>query len=424
MTSKQVNPSATWRGRAGEVVLLMVAPLMVLTALVAEAGRVTVTNVVATQRPYEPLVDITYDLLNPSGGVHTVLLHASTNSGATYSLSCTTFSGAVGVGVTTGANNQVVWFAAGDLAATSTAFARVQVTAMEGTNNYCIIDVAGGPDAANYPVSYQATAPPLDDTHKTSKIVLRKIPAGSFVMGSPTNELGRESDETQHTVTLTKDFYIGIYEITQAQYSNVMGANPSYFTQGTHAPTRPVEQVSWNMVRGGTWPGGTPTGTTFMGKLQSKTGLAFDLPTEAQWEYACRASTTKALNNNTNLQNTEQDPNMDILGRYYYNGGSNYTNDAVNGGSAACGSYLVNQWGLYDMHGNAWEWCLDWYAAYSGDATDPEGPATTPVWPRRVIRGGAWIYEASSCRSAYRYLNTVDYASSRYDFRVALPAGQ
>jgi len=204
----------------------------------------------------------------------------------------------------------------------------------------------------------------------------------------------------------------------------VMGANPSYFTQGTHAPTRPVEQVSWNMVRGGTWPGGTPTGTTFMGKLQSKAGLAFDLPTEAQWEYACRASTTKALNNNTNLQSTEQDPNMDILGRYFYNGGSNYTSDAVSGGSAACGSSLVNQWGLYDMHGNVWEWCLDWYAAYSGDATDPEGPATTPAWPRRVLRSGAWIYEASRCRSAYRYLNTTDYASSRYGFRVALPAGQ
>ena len=404
--------------------LFLLLAVLALGTFTAIAGPVTVTNVTAHQRPATSLVDIAYDLLNPSGGVHTVLLYASTNAGATYSLPCTNFSGAVGAGVTTGANQQVVWFAAGDLAAVSTAVARVQVTAMEGTNNYCIIDVAGGPDAANYPVSYQATAPPLDDTHKTSKIVLRKIPAGSFVMGSPTNELGRESDETQHTVTLTKDFYIGIYEITQAQYSNVMGANPSYFTQGSHAPTRPVDQVSWNMVRGGTWPGGTPTGTTFMGKLQSKTGLAFDLPTEAQWEYACRASTTKALNNNTNLQNTEQDPNMDILGRYFYNGGSNYTSDAVNGGSAACGSYLVNQWGLYDMHGNAWEWCLDWYAAYSGDATDPEGPATTPVWPRRVIRGGAWIYEASRCRSAYRYFNTVDSASSRYDFRVALPAGQ
>ncbi|MCX7001744.1 MAG: formylglycine-generating enzyme family protein, partial [bacterium] len=381
------------------------AVLMMLSAFTAIAGPVTVMNVTAHQRPATPIVDITYDLLNPSGSVHTVLLYASTNSGATYSLPCTNFSGDVGAGVTTGANKQVVWFAAGDLAAMSTAYARVQVTAMEGTDNYCIIDVSGGPDAANYPVRYQATAPPLNDEHKTSKIVLRKIPStlpGSFVMGSPAGEVGRYAHETQHNVTLTKDFYMGIYEITQAQYSNVMGVNPSYFTQGAHAAKRPVESVTWNTVRGGTWPGGAPAGTTFMGKLRAKTAaLAFDLPTEAQWEYACRASTTKALNNNTNLQIANQDPNMNIIGRYWYNGGSNYTSDAVNGGSAASGSYLVNQWGLYDMHGNVYEWCLDWYDTYGGAVTDPIGTMSSP-YSYRVIRGGGWFDLARYCRSAYR----------------------
>ncbi|GEM_PF-2525065 len=293
------------------------------------------------------------------------------------------------------------------------------------TGDYCIIDVSGGPNSSNYPVSYQAPAPPLNDEHKTSKIVLRRITADSFVMGSPTNELGRYSNETQHNVSLTKAFYMGIYEITQAQYSNVMGANPSYFKQGAHAPNRPVESVSWNTMRGGTWPGtwpnGTPVGMTFMAILQNKTGLAFDLPTEAQWEYACRATTTNALNNDTNLQNIGQDPNMDILGRYWYNGGSNYTSDVVNGGTAASGTYLVNQWGLYDMHGNVWEWCLDWYGAYVGDATDPVGAALGKF---RVIRGGGWYHDARNCRSARRYDILPSYADFNISCRLSLPTGQ
>jgi formylglycine-generating enzyme required for sulfatase activity len=201
-----------------------------------------------------------------------------------------------------------------------------------------------------------------------------------------------------------------------------MGSNPSYFKQGGHARKRPVEQVSWNTVRGGTWPGGTPGSTTFMGKLRSKTGLNFDLPTEAQWEYACRAGTTKALNNNTDLQSTGQDPNMDILGRYWYNGGSTYNSDPVNGAHTTVGSYLVNNWGLYDMHGNVWEWCLDWYAnSYGGDATNPGGPASGSY---RVVRGGSWSRNAGGCRSAYRGDPDPDDADSDYGFRLVLPAGQ
>jgi len=158
-----------------------------------------------------------------------------------------------------------------------------------------------------------------------------------------------------------------------------------------------------------------------MGKLRAKTAArAFDLPTEAQWEYACRASTTMALNNDTNLQNEEQDPNMDILGRCLYNGGSNYTSDAVNGGSAASGTYLVNQWGLYDMHGNVWEWCLDWYGSYGGVATDSSGPG---AGSSRVFRGGSWNYSASYCRSAFRYYDFPDYDWGNVGFRLVVPAG-
>jgi formylglycine-generating enzyme required for sulfatase activity len=243
-------------------------------------------------------------------------------------------------------------------------------------------------------------------------------------MGSPGNELGRnDHDETQHTVTLTKPFYMGIYEITQAQYQNVMGSNPSYFKAGAHAPKRPVEQVLWDMVRGGGWPGGSPADTTFMGKLRSKTGHAFDLPTEAQWEYACRAGTTKALNNNTALKDTEQDPNMDILGRYWDNGGRLWRSDGVNGAHTTVGSYQANNWGLYDMHGNVWEWCLDWYdwRSYDGDATDPTGP---PSGSYRVKRGGGWSSDARWCRSACKFEYSPDMTYNDIGFRLVLPIGQ
>jgi formylglycine-generating enzyme required for sulfatase activity len=266
------------------------------------------------------------------------------------------------------------------------------------SNQYLVIDVSGGPEATNYPVTYLSSQPVLEDEHKQTKIVLRQIPAGSFIMGSPSNEIARGSDEQQHTVTLTKAFYMGIYEITQAQYSNVMGNNPSTFKQGTHTPRRPVENVSWNIVRGGTWPGGSPAGTTFMGKLRSKTGLAFDLPTEAQWEYACRAGTTGAWNNGTTITNGMSDGNLDMLGRYRNNGG--YTTSVVDQtyyNTAEVGSYQVNNCGLYDMHGNVMEWCLDWYGNYTGDATDPNGPVSGSG---RILRGGSRYNTAKNGRSA------------------------
>jgi len=200
-----------------------------------------------------------------------------------------------------------------------------------------------------------------------------------------------------------------------------MGSNPSFFKAGAHAPRRPVECVSWDMVRGGTWPSGSPTGTTFMGKLRTKTGLAFDLPTEAQWEYACRAGTTKALNNNTDLENVEQDSNMGVLSRYWYNGGSTHASDPVNGGTAEVGSYQANNWGLYDMHGNVYEWCLDWYNDYLWVQTDPGGPISGLS---RVRRGGSWGNNSKRCRSAYRFSLKPDIANDINGFRLVAPADQ
>jgi formylglycine-generating enzyme required for sulfatase activity len=151
-----------------------------------------------------------------------------------------------------------------------------------------------------------------------------------------------------------------------------------------------------------------------MDKLRKKTGLAFDLPTEAQREYACRAGTTKALHNDTDLMSTTSDTNVDILACYFYNGGSN--------GHATVGSYLPNNWGLYDMHGNIWNWCLDWYDVYGGDVTDPQGPATGT---ERVRRGGTWNSQAAACRSSYRSKKLSNYEGHHTGFRaVCLSAGQ
>ena len=396
--------------------------LAVGTAERSNAAPPVVTNVTAVQRGVMEPVDIYYDLYDAAGDTCKVSIVVSTNSGGQYDIQSTNLAGDIGCPVPTGTQKHVTWDVAADLPMFTSSTVRVKVTADD--SDCLVIDVSGGPAATNYPVTALSYPSVSNDEYKTTKILLRGIPAGSFVMGSPAAELGREFDEGPlHTVTVSSIFYIGVFEITQAQYSNVMGANPSFFPQGAHGPKRPVEQVSWNTIRGGTWPTGTLDTTTFMGKLQSKTGRAFDLPTEAQWEYACRAGTTNALNNDTNLQDTGQDPNVAILCRYWFNGGSSYSSDPVNGAHTTVGSYLANNWGLYDMHGNAWEWCLDWYAeSYGGDETDPQGPGSGSY---RVVRGACWNYGAGGCRSAFRRANCVpDCAVYTIGFRLSLPAGQ
>ncbi len=274
-------------------------------------------------------------------------------------------------------------------------------------SNYLVIDLSGGIDATSYPVSYLDSLPdPIPDDYRTTMLVLKKITTGNFTMGSPAGELGRYPDETQHQVTLKKDFYIGVFEVTQKQWERVMGDWPSYFNNTDVCEVRPVECVSYNDIRGNSagkgWPANSNVdATSFMGKLRQKTGLeTLDLPTEAQWEYSCRAGTTSALNNGTNLASAGQDANMDLLGRYLHNGGSASNSDCgLANGTAKVGSYLPNGWGLYDMHGNVWEWCLDWYGRYPGTVTDPTGLVSGD---HRAMRGGGLSDSGEDCRSAIR----------------------
>lgn len=200
-------------------------------------------------------------------------------------------------------------------------------------------------------------------------------------MGSPEDELERYYDETQHRVTITQGFWLGKYQVTQAQWEAVMGGNPSYF-KGANLP---VENFSWNDISG---PGGfLPRGNSFMPR-----GGRFSLPTEAQWEYACRAKTTTALNSGKNLTSSEEAcSNLDEVGWYDDNSGGK-TNPG--------GLKKANAWGLHDMHGNVWEWYADWKGDYpTGSMSDPLGPNSGSY---RVRRGGSWNSFAYECRAAYR----------------------
>ena len=227
-----------------------------------------------------------------------------------------------------------------------------------------------------------------------------KCPAGSFEMGSPSGELGRYGGEKQHHVTISKSFYIAKYPVTQAQYKAVMGNNPSHFK----GDNNPVECVSWFKAK------------EFCDKLNEVTGSTrpagykFDLPTEAQWEYACRAGTTTSLNSGKNITSENgRCSNLDEVGWYYGNSEMN---------THPVGLKKPNAWGIYDMHGNVWEWCSDWYGEYSRISTDPEG--TFNYGYGRAGRGGSWGGDPWYCRSAIRGGFTPDHEKSYLGFRIAL----
>lgn len=296
-----------------------------------------------------------------------------------------------------------------------------RVVAIPG--DYLVVDLSGGSDAATYPVSYYRTIAEIpdgadSDVYRTTKLLLRLVPRGSFMVGSPTNELGRYSysnDYTQHVVTVTQSFYIGVFELTQQQWLRVMGTWPSFFGNPSYRDSRPVERVSYSMIRGESagadWPASSDVDAeSFMGRLRSRTGQEFDLPTELQWEYAARAGTTTALNSGYNITNTIRDGHLALVGRYFHNGGSGGTDSSVNTsvGTARVGSYLPNAWGLYDMHGNVWETCRDWFPEYEGLS--------------RVCRGGGFTITAYGCRVAFRATVDPSYVGSEAGFRVVVPA--
>jgi formylglycine-generating enzyme required for sulfatase activity len=240
------------------------------------------------------------------------------------------------------------------------------------------------------------------------------ISPGTFTMGSPTNEALRRTDETQHVVTISSGFWMGMHLVTQGEYQSVIGSNPSTFAG---CPTCPVEQVSWNEA----------TNYCVLRTQQEKAlGLipancAYRLPTESEWEYACRAGTMTAFYLGGDLRSGE----ANFVGQYEYDaalGQIANTNGIYLARTTQVGIYAANGWGLYDMIGNVLEWCQDWYGTYpAGPVTDPPGAASGSL---RVTRGGCWYLNAQYCRSAQRADYTPAGANPGIGFRVVLGLAQ
>jgi len=232
------------------------------------------------------------------------------------------------------------------------------------------------------------------------------IPAGTFQMGSPVTPLGVApyyniaQSQPVHTVTITRPFWMGIYEVTQAQYQALMGSNPSQFV----GPQRPVDRVSWNSAMA--YCQVLTTQEQASGRLPS--GYVYRLPTEAEWEYCCRAGTTTEFHYGPTL----------VCGQANFSSSFHTNSSCGRYSTAIVGSYTPNPWGLYDMHGNVWEWCVD---SWDGIANHPLGSVSDPYvanGPYRVYRGGGWDGYSSDCRSASRWWHPASVTDYNGGFRV------
>lgn len=257
---------------------------------------------------------------------------------------------------------------------------------------YCIVDLSSGPNARKYPVTYLIGEPNRGFNvmdFKTTKLVLKHVEAGMYKMQNYSN------------VFLSKPFYMGLFEVTQKQWSLVMGENPSKHS----GDALPVASVSYDMIRGSSegakWPSSNAVDAdSFLGKLRMKTGIEFDLPTEAQWEYACRADTTTTYSYGI-----------------WANGAYMWYNDNANSQTHEVGTKKPNPWGFYDMLGNICEWCLDWYGnlVYT---IDPKGASSGSV---RVSRGGCYGCDTGSCTSSSRDYSSPSYKGEHQGFRLVSP---
>ncbi|MCL2442024.1 MAG: formylglycine-generating enzyme family protein [Treponema sp.] len=254
----------------------------------------------------------------------------------------------------------------------------------------------------------------VQSVHSQVRNEMIMIQGGTFTMGSPEGEPGKHMDHEgpQHQVTLSS-FYIAKFPVTQAEYLEIMGVNPSYYS----GPDFPVEQVTWNNAvdycnRRSIAEGLTPVYTIDGNNVTwNRNANGYRLPTESEWEYACRAGTQTPFN----IGNS-----MDDAGWHR----DNALHPVTRRSTFPVGQKRPNAWGLYDMHGNVLEWCWDWFAPYTPEPkVNPTGPATSyrtaPYTNRRVYRGGCWDFPSTQCRSAYRFGQHQNFRFFYNGFRVA-----
>ena len=436
-----------------------------------------VSNVTMTQCDASRLVTITYRLTEDAVVTLDVLTNATPNAATGWASiggeAVCNAEGAVWRKVTSAdadgsGNYTITWhpdlswtddFGKGFKIADGCAKVVVTAYALDNTPDYMVVDISAGAQQNTqryYPsvdflpgsVPGQTGAITNNTAYRNSLLVMRKIMAKDvvWVMGS-VNEYDRTAAEDTHQVSLTNNYYIGVFEVTQTQWSQIFSGsrkNPQYF--GVSGAMRPVERVSYNEIRcaaegssvasGGQWPS-IPYEGSFLRRLRDRTGVDFDLPSEAEWEFAARAGHgDRQWGNGAYMTtNNTSDPSLKPIARFKGNEGgtsSDSNTPPEDGGTAICGSYQPNDWGLYDMHGNVMEICLDWYEASIGDnngrvnidVSSPLNALSGNPGGNRVRRGGCYSHAASSCRAATRGSSIAPNSTNlATGFRLACRAG-
>ena len=335
--------------------------------------------------------------------------------------------------------------------------ARARVTAwpLDNTPDYMVVDIsaAAKPNTQRYYPAVEFLPGGLfgRDEYRTTQIVMRKIMAKNvtWTMGSTSDERWRTAGvEDTHLVMLTNNYYIGVFEVTQKQWSLIQqDAWPSHFNNIEYRSMRPVEKVSYNEIRNSgsdnvansnnDWPA-DPNENSFLGRLRLLTGIDFDLPSETQWEFAARAGHGDGKwGDGSKIKSVETDENLRRLARYASNDGKINGTDTpassctAKNGTAEVGTYDKNSWGLYDMHGNVYEWCLDWYekdiTKYNGKVNinfdSPSKNLSGENGANRVKRGGTWWGVATNARPAARFSAVPTTRDTGEGFRLVCTAG-
>ena len=438
--------------------LIPLSTILLAAAVIADPADPQISNVRLEQNSISRRVTVKYDLDEAAVVTMDVLTNGVSIGGANIQA----VTGDCFKKVAAGNNHEVTWnaylswpdqkFGPGVVSVRMTAWA------LDNTPDYMAVDISAAAQPGTqtyYPSADFVPGGVTNSIYKTTKLLMRKIMAKDveWTMGSTTLETKRNATrEATHQVKLDGNYYIGVYEVTQAQWDLIQPSRlaPSYFNNAADRAMRPVEQVCYNEIRNAAnsttadaaydWPA-DPNPNSFLGLLRSKTGIDFDLPSEAQWEFAARAGNGDTKwGDGSGILNADADENLDLLGRYERNGGkvlsgSSYAiptqSCGATNGTAIVGSYAPNAWGIYDMHGNVWEWCLDWYAdditAHGGKVNiDPATPANTlsgASGAYRVLRDGSWAYGAGGCRPACRSNDTPTGRRSNGGFRVLCSAG-